>query len=70
MSFEVVDFRTLTPQQLQQVVATRWVVTQRPTNNGQKNIKRKFWGKGFAQFIQDTDAQTFATTVLVQPPKE
>eukprot|EP00971_Amphidinium_carterae_P350039 6491353-Amphidinium_carterae.4 len=26
--FEEVDSRTLTPQQLQQVVATRWVITQ------------------------------------------
>eukprot|EP00971_Amphidinium_carterae_P228285 4528161-Amphidinium_carterae.4 len=61
-SFEEVDSKTLTPQQLQQVVATRWVITQRPTNNGQKDIKCRFCGKAFSQFIHDTDTHTFAAT--------
>eukprot|EP00971_Amphidinium_carterae_P325548 6455881-Amphidinium_carterae.1 len=34
--------------QLQHVVATRWVITQRPTNNGAKDIKCRFCGKGFS----------------------
>eukprot|EP00971_Amphidinium_carterae_P036235 712172-Amphidinium_carterae.1 len=37
-SFVKVDKRTLTAEQLQQVVATRWVITTRPTNNGTKDI--------------------------------
>eukprot|EP00971_Amphidinium_carterae_P240687 4778125-Amphidinium_carterae.1 len=75
-SFKEVDSKTLTQQQLQQVMATRWVITQRPTNNGTKDIKCKSCGKGFSQYINDTDIQTFATTptieqeVLVQPPEE
>eukprot|EP00971_Amphidinium_carterae_P259385 5147059-Amphidinium_carterae.1 len=31
-----------TAEQLQQVVATRWVIRQRPTNNGTKDIKCRF----------------------------
>eukprot|EP00971_Amphidinium_carterae_P215491 4277293-Amphidinium_carterae.2 len=38
-SVKEVDSKTLTPQQLQHVVATRWVIKQRPTNNGTKDIK-------------------------------
>eukprot|EP00971_Amphidinium_carterae_P349926 6491300-Amphidinium_carterae.1 len=49
-----VDKRSLT--------ATRWVITQRPTNNGTKDIKCRFCGKRFSQFIHDTDIQTFAAT--------
>eukprot|EP00971_Amphidinium_carterae_P154768 3068574-Amphidinium_carterae.7 len=40
--FKEVDSKTLTTQQLQHVVATRWVITQRPTNNGTKDIKCRF----------------------------
>eukprot|EP00971_Amphidinium_carterae_P080180 1586692-Amphidinium_carterae.1 len=63
-SFEEIDKNrlTLTAEQLQQVVATRWVITQRPTNNGTKDIKCRLCGKGFSQFIHDTDIQTFAAT--------
>eukprot|EP00971_Amphidinium_carterae_P273397 5425955-Amphidinium_carterae.2 len=58
-----IDKNSLTPEQLQQVVATRWVITQRPSNNGTKDIKCRFCGKGFSQFIRDdTDIQTFAAT--------
>eukprot|EP00971_Amphidinium_carterae_P101676 2012308-Amphidinium_carterae.1 len=49
-------------EQLKQVVATRWVITTRPTSNGTKDIKRRFCGKGFSQFIHDTDTQTLAAT--------
>eukprot|EP00971_Amphidinium_carterae_P301530 5991067-Amphidinium_carterae.3 len=61
-SFKEVDSRTLTPEQLQQIVPTRWVITQRPSNNGTKDIKCRFCGKGFAQFIHDTDTETLAAT--------
>eukprot|EP00971_Amphidinium_carterae_P256365 5090345-Amphidinium_carterae.1 len=61
-SFEQIDSRTLRPQQLQHVVATRWVITQRPTNSGTKDIKCRFCGQGFSQFIHDTDTQTLAAT--------
>eukprot|EP00971_Amphidinium_carterae_P339289 6476988-Amphidinium_carterae.2 len=54
--------RNLTAEQLQQVVATRWVITQQPTSTGTKDIKCRFCCKGFSQFIHDTDTQTFATT--------
>eukprot|EP00971_Amphidinium_carterae_P222326 4412796-Amphidinium_carterae.1 len=37
--FVEVDKRSLTAEQLQQVVATRWVITTRPSNNGAKDIK-------------------------------
>eukprot|EP00971_Amphidinium_carterae_P228457 4531378-Amphidinium_carterae.2 len=60
-SFVEVDKGSLTAEQLQHVVA-RWVITTRPSNNGTKDIKCKFCGKGFSQFIQDTDTQTFAAT--------
>eukprot|EP00971_Amphidinium_carterae_P202120 4010337-Amphidinium_carterae.1 len=33
-SFVEVDKRSLSEEQLKQVVATRWVITTRPTNNG------------------------------------
>eukprot|EP00971_Amphidinium_carterae_P307336 6107723-Amphidinium_carterae.2 len=58
-SFKEIDSRNLTAEQLQQVVATRWVITQRPTNNGTKDIKCRFCGIGFSQFIH-TDTETFA----------
>eukprot|EP00971_Amphidinium_carterae_P027264 537174-Amphidinium_carterae.5 len=61
-SFKEVDSRTLTPQQLQQVVAIRWVITERPSNNDTKDIKCRFCGKGLSQYINDTDTQTFAAT--------
>eukprot|EP00971_Amphidinium_carterae_P025061 494742-Amphidinium_carterae.2 len=61
-SFVEVDKRSLTAEQLQHVVATRWVITQRPNNNGTKDIKCRFCGEGFSQFIHDTDTQTFAAT--------
>eukprot|EP00971_Amphidinium_carterae_P185540 3684087-Amphidinium_carterae.1 len=61
-SFEEIDKDRLTPEQLQRVVATRWVITQRPTNSGTKDIKCRFFGKGFSQFIHNTDIQTFAAT--------
>eukprot|EP00971_Amphidinium_carterae_P166626 3302226-Amphidinium_carterae.3 len=54
---------TLAPEQRQQVVATKWVITQRPTNNGQKDIKCRFCGKGFSHIIHDTDTQIFAATL-------
>eukprot|EP00971_Amphidinium_carterae_P170192 3372192-Amphidinium_carterae.1 len=57
-SFEEIDKSSLTPEQLQRVVATRWVITQRSTNNGTKDIKCRFCFKGFSQFIHDTDIQT------------
>eukprot|EP00971_Amphidinium_carterae_P097998 1938918-Amphidinium_carterae.1 len=38
-SFVEVDKRSLTAEQSQQVVATRWVITTRPSNNGTKDIK-------------------------------
>eukprot|EP00971_Amphidinium_carterae_P140444 2782979-Amphidinium_carterae.1 len=38
-SFVEVDRRSLTTEQLQHVVATRWVITTRPSNNGTKDIK-------------------------------
>eukprot|EP00971_Amphidinium_carterae_P080456 1592095-Amphidinium_carterae.1 len=38
-SFVEVDRRSLTEEQLQQVVTTRWVITMRPSNNGTKDIK-------------------------------
>eukprot|EP00971_Amphidinium_carterae_P349308 6490955-Amphidinium_carterae.1 len=37
-------------------------LSQRPSNNGTKDIKCRFCGKGFSQFIHDTDTQTFAAT--------
>eukprot|EP00971_Amphidinium_carterae_P174087 3450733-Amphidinium_carterae.1 len=52
-SFAEVDRRSLTAEQLQQVVATRWVITTRPSNNGTKDINCKFCGKGFSQFIHE-----------------
>eukprot|EP00971_Amphidinium_carterae_P277290 5503222-Amphidinium_carterae.2 len=56
-----VDSRMLTPQQLQQVVNTGWVITERPSNNGTiKGGQVSFLWK--AQFINDTDIQTFAAT--------
>eukprot|EP00971_Amphidinium_carterae_P314128 6243949-Amphidinium_carterae.1 len=61
-SFVEVDKRSLTAEQLQQVAATHWVITTRPSNNGTKDIKCRFYGKGFSQFIHDTDTQTFAAT--------
>eukprot|EP00971_Amphidinium_carterae_P028930 569068-Amphidinium_carterae.1 len=61
-SLEEIDKDSLALEQLQQVVATRWVITQMPTNNGTKDIKCRFCGKGFSQFIHDTDIQTFAAT--------
>eukprot|EP00971_Amphidinium_carterae_P216627 4300413-Amphidinium_carterae.1 len=61
-SFVEVDRISLTAEQLQQVVATRWIITTRPSNNGTKDSKCRFCGKGFPQFIHDTDAQTFAAT--------
>eukprot|EP00971_Amphidinium_carterae_P075538 1492633-Amphidinium_carterae.1 len=61
-SFVEVDKRALSEEQLEQVVATRWVITTRPANNGTKDIKCRFCGKGFSQFIHDTDTQTFAAT--------
>eukprot|EP00971_Amphidinium_carterae_P265144 5259249-Amphidinium_carterae.4 len=61
-SFKENDSRSLTAKQPQQVVTTRWVIRQRPTNNGTKDIKCLFCGKGFSQCIHDTDTQTFAAT--------
>eukprot|EP00971_Amphidinium_carterae_P030539 600624-Amphidinium_carterae.1 len=61
-SFVEVDKRSLTTEQLQHVVATRWVITIRPSNSRTKDIKCRFCGKGFSQFIHDTDTQTFAAT--------
>eukprot|EP00971_Amphidinium_carterae_P050436 993325-Amphidinium_carterae.1 len=61
-SFKEIDKNSLTPEQLQQVVAARWVITQRPSINGTKDIKCRFCGKDFSQFIHDTDTQTLAAT--------
>eukprot|EP00971_Amphidinium_carterae_P348780 6490668-Amphidinium_carterae.5 len=61
-SFDEIDKNSLTAEQLQQVVATRWVITQRPTNSGTKDVKCHFCRKGFSQFIHDADIQTFAAT--------
>eukprot|EP00971_Amphidinium_carterae_P312912 6218539-Amphidinium_carterae.2 len=59
-SFEEINKNSLTPEQLQQVVSSRWAITQRPTNNGTKDV---FCGKGFSQFIHDTGIKTFAATL-------
>eukprot|EP00971_Amphidinium_carterae_P065399 1295735-Amphidinium_carterae.4 len=52
-SFKEVDSRTLT-QQLQEVATTRGLITERPSNNGTKEVKCRVFGKGFSQFINDT----------------
>eukprot|EP00971_Amphidinium_carterae_P349981 6491326-Amphidinium_carterae.5 len=44
-SLKEVDSRTLTQQQLQEVLATRWVVTERPSNNGTNEVKCRYCGK-------------------------
>eukprot|EP00971_Amphidinium_carterae_P048946 964526-Amphidinium_carterae.2 len=61
-SFKEVDSRTLTPQQLQHYKIGDHRFTERPSNNGRKEIKYRFCGKGFSQYINDTDIQTFAVT--------
>eukprot|EP00971_Amphidinium_carterae_P308939 6138694-Amphidinium_carterae.1 len=61
-SFVEVDKRPLTMEQLQNVVATPWVITTRPSNTGTKDIRCRFCGKGFSQFIHHVDTQTFAAT--------
>eukprot|EP00971_Amphidinium_carterae_P009478 186951-Amphidinium_carterae.1 len=61
-SFVEVDKKSLTMEQLQNVVAMRWVITTRPSNSGTKDIKSTFCGKGFSQCIHDMDTQTFAAT--------
>eukprot|EP00971_Amphidinium_carterae_P089437 1769968-Amphidinium_carterae.1 len=53
-SFVQVDKRLLPEEQPKQAVATRWVITTRPSNSGTKDIKCRFCGKGFSQFIHDT----------------
>eukprot|EP00971_Amphidinium_carterae_P011700 230249-Amphidinium_carterae.1 len=40
----------------------RWVITQRPANDGTKDIKCRFCGKGFSQYTNNTDIQTFEAT--------
>eukprot|EP00971_Amphidinium_carterae_P132877 2631243-Amphidinium_carterae.3 len=65
-SFKEVDSRTLSSEQLQQVVATGWVITQRPSNKRFKDIKYRSCGKGFSQIIHDTDIQTYAATHQVR----
>eukprot|EP00971_Amphidinium_carterae_P233501 4634054-Amphidinium_carterae.2 len=63
-SFEENNKDSLTREQLQQVVATRWVIAQSPSNNGTKDIKCRFCGKRFSQFIHDTffNGNAFITT--------
>eukprot|EP00971_Amphidinium_carterae_P204775 4063938-Amphidinium_carterae.1 len=60
-SFEEVDSRTLTPQQLQHAVATRCVITQRPTSNGQKTTSAAYVAMHF-QHASMTLTQTCAAT--------
>eukprot|EP00971_Amphidinium_carterae_P094154 1863565-Amphidinium_carterae.3 len=59
-SFTEVDASMLTPEQLSKVLGTRWVVTDRPSNNGGREVKCRFCGKGFSQSIDDKDVQKFA----------
>eukprot|EP00971_Amphidinium_carterae_P042455 834611-Amphidinium_carterae.1 len=61
-SFVEVDKRSLTMEQLQNVVATCWVITTRLSNTGTKDIKCRFCGKGFSHVTHDTDTQTYAAT--------
>eukprot|EP00971_Amphidinium_carterae_P064286 1273132-Amphidinium_carterae.2 len=61
-SFTEVDASMLTPEQLSKVVGTRWVITDRPSSKGGREVKCRFCGKGFSQSIDDKDVQTFAAT--------
>eukprot|EP00971_Amphidinium_carterae_P350484 6491570-Amphidinium_carterae.4 len=45
-SFEEIDRNSLIPEQLQQVVTTRWVITQRPSNNGHKGHQAQVLWQG------------------------
>eukprot|EP00971_Amphidinium_carterae_P142689 2826510-Amphidinium_carterae.2 len=62
-SFTEVDATMLSQDQLSKVVGTRWVITDRPSCNGGREIKCRFCSKGFSQYINDKDVQTFAATL-------
>eukprot|EP00971_Amphidinium_carterae_P261403 5185703-Amphidinium_carterae.3 len=62
MSFTEVDASMLSQEQLSKVVGTRWVITDRPSSNGGREVECRFCGKGFSQYNNDEDVQTFAAT--------
>ena len=53
---------SFTPQQLKQVIRTRWVVQPRPSQEGEASLKARFVAKGFKQQILDPSLETFAST--------
>eukprot|EP00971_Amphidinium_carterae_P106921 2117680-Amphidinium_carterae.1 len=61
-SFVEVDSSSLSTDQLKKVVGTRWVINDRPSNSGGREVKCRFCAKGFTQSIDDKDVQTFAAT--------
>ena len=64
-----VDIDSLTPQQQQQVIKTRWVIGPRPPSTSVDDIditigplKARFVAKGYSQHISDHIKETFAAT--------
>eukprot|EP00971_Amphidinium_carterae_P014275 281951-Amphidinium_carterae.1 len=54
-SFVEVKATTLSQEQLIKVVGTRWVINNRPSSNGGREVKCRFCAKGFTQSIDDKD---------------
>eukprot|EP00971_Amphidinium_carterae_P305149 6063565-Amphidinium_carterae.1 len=52
-----VDSSSLSAEQLSKVVGTRWVINDRPSSNGGREVKCSFCAKGFTQSIDDKDVQ-------------
>ena len=53
---------SFTPQQLKQVIQTRWVVQPRPSQEGEASLKARFVAKGPKQQILDPSLETYAST--------
>ena len=61
-TYEPVSKSSFTPQQLKQVIQTRWVVQPRPSQEGEASLKARFVAKGFQQQILDPSLETYAST--------
>eukprot|EP00971_Amphidinium_carterae_P303382 6028370-Amphidinium_carterae.2 len=61
-SFEEIDSKTLTPQQLQKNSGYKMGDYTTANQQWYKDTKCKYCGKGFSKFVHDMDTQTFAAT--------
>ena len=59
--FDAVDSSTLTSEELEKVIKTKWVINARPSQLG-PSLKARFVAKGFSQTINNPAVETFAAT--------